>query len=294
MRLTYIHEFRDRHGKIRRFVRLPGRKQVPLPGLPGSEEFMAAYAAALAGEAPRREIGAARTKPGTVSAAVTSFFNSAAFQMGAQDTRRPRRNILERFRAEHGDRRIALLEQRHIARMVAAKAETPSAARNFLNTLRALMHHCMIEGMCGGDPTQGVKSPTIKTDGYRTWDEADIAIYEAKHPIGSRARLALALLLYTAQRRSDVVRLGRQHIHAGLLHLRQQKTGTTLTIPVHPELAAVLEATPSDHLTFLTTATGKPFSAAGFTNWFREMCNEAGLPHGTRRHMGCARRLVAV
>ena len=157
---------------------------------------MAAYAAALAGEVPRREIGAARTKPGTVSAAVTSFFNSAAFQMGAQDTRRPRRNILERFRAEHGDRRIALLEQRHIARMVAAKAETPSAARNFLNTLRALMHHCMIEGMCGGDPTQGVKSPTIKTDGYRTWDEADIAIYEAKHPIGSRAPDARPATLY--------------------------------------------------------------------------------------------------
>jgi integrase len=55
-------------------------------------------------------------------------------------------------------------------------------------------------------------------------------------------------------------------------------------IPVHPELAAVLEATPSDHLTFLTTATGKPFSAARFTNWFRDMCNEAGLPKGTSAH----------
>src|SRR5260370_22440377 len=168
--------------------------------------------------------------------------------------------------------------------MVAAKAGTPSAARNFLKTVRALMTHCIMEGMRADDPTQGVKQAPIKTAGYRTWTEGDIAAFEAVHPIGSRARLAFALLLYTAQRRSDVVHLGRQHIRDGVLQLRQQKTGATLVIPVHPALAEVLEATPSDHLTFLTTGTGKPFSPAGFTNWFREMCNEAGLPRGTSAH----------
>src|SRR5260370_30120024 len=168
--------------------------------------------------------------------------------------------------------------------MVAAKAGTPSAARNFLKTVRALMTHCIMEGMRADDPTQGVKQAPIKTAGYRTWTEGDIAAFEAVHPIGSRARLAFALLLYTAQRRSDVVHLGRQHIRDGMFQLRQQKTGATLVIPVHPALTEVLEAMPNDHLTFLTTGTGKPFSAAGFTNWFREMCNEAGLPRGTSAH----------
>ncbi len=284
IRLDYIHEFRDRHGKIRRYVRLPGGKRIPLRGAPGTDEFMEGYRAALAGEAQRVEIGASRTKPGTVNAAVISYFNSASFQVQAPDTRRTRRNILERFRAEHGDKRIALLQPAHIGRMVAAKAGTPSAARNFLNTIRALMAHCIIEGIRADDPTQGVKRVPIKTTGYKTWTEGDIAAFEAKHPVGSRARLALALLLYTAQRRSDVIRLGRQHVRDAVLHLRQQKTGAELVIPVHPELAAVLEATPADNLTFLTTATGKPFSAAGFTNWFREMCNEAGLPKGTSAH----------
>jgi integrase len=284
IRLDYIHEFRDRHGKVRRYVRLPGGKRIPLHGAPGTEGFMDAYRAALAGDALHVEIGASRTKPGTVNAAVISYFNSAAFQVQAPDTRRTRRNILERFRVEHGDKRVALLQRSHIDRMVAAKAGTPSAARNFLNTVRALMGHCIIEGMRGDDPTQGVKRVPIKTTGYRTWTEGDIAAFEAKHPVGSRARLALALLLYTAQRRSDVVQFGRQHVRDGLLHLRQQKTRAELVIPVHPELAAVLEAAPADHLTFLTTATGKPFSAAGFTNWFRDMCNEAGLPKGTSAH----------
>jgi integrase len=286
IKLQYIHEFRDRHGKLRRYVRLPNGKRVPLPGAPGTDQFMAAYQAALAGEAapPRSDIGAGRTQPGTINAAVISYFNSSAFAALAPGTRRGRRNILERFREEHGDKRVALLQRSHIDRMVAAKAGTPAAARNFLNTVRALMAHCIAVDLRNDDPSFGVKRPSIKTDGFRTWTEGDIEAFEARHAIGTRARLTLALLLYTAQRRSDIVRLGPQHISGGVIRVRQQKTGTTLAIPVHPALAAVLEATPSAHLTFLTTKEGKPFSAPGFTNWFREMCNEAGLPRGTSAH----------
>jgi hypothetical protein len=57
----------------------------------------------------------------------------------------------------------------------------------------------------------------VKTEGYRTWSESDIEEFEAAHPVGSRARLALALLLYTAQRRADVVLMGRQHLRKGVL-----------------------------------------------------------------------------
>ena len=79
IRLQYIHEFRDRHGKVRRYVRLPGRKRVPLLGAPGSDESMEAYRGALAGSS-RAEIGAKRIVPGTVNAAVASYFRSSAFQ----------------------------------------------------------------------------------------------------------------------------------------------------------------------------------------------------------------------
>ena len=95
IRLPYIHEFRDRHGKVRRYVRLPGCKRVPLPGAPGTTEFMEAYQAALAGEVARSQVGAARTVPGTIAAAVVNYFNSSAFQSLAPETRRTRRNILE-------------------------------------------------------------------------------------------------------------------------------------------------------------------------------------------------------
>jgi integrase/recombinase XerD len=59
----------------------------------------------------------------------------------------------------------------------------------------------------------------------------------------------------------------------------EHRNPVTMDIPVHSDLAAAIEASPSGHLTFLTTALGKPFTPAGFGNWFRERCNEAGLPH---------------
>jgi integrase len=300
----YVHAFTDRHGRPRYYFRRTGRKKVPLPGLPFSSEFMDAYAAAREG-APQIEIGAKRSASGSVAAAVSSYFGSWAFQKLAPETRRTRKNILERFREQHGDKRVAMMRPDHVKSMVAAKVRTPQAANNFLKTVRALMLHCIELRLRDDDPTQGVKSIQAKTDGYRTWTEADVAAFEAKHPIGSRARLALELLLYTAQRRSDVVALGRQHLRGGALHLRQSKTGRPLEIPVHPALQRVLEATPSDHLTFLTTQAGKPFSPAGFTNWFRRMCNEAGLPRGTSAHglrkaacrrlaeAGCSANLIA-
>jgi hypothetical protein len=75
----YTQGFIDRHGKPRWYLRRPGFKRTPLPGLPWSPEFMAAYEAAMEG-APRIEVGARHIKPGTVAAAVMSYFNSWALQ----------------------------------------------------------------------------------------------------------------------------------------------------------------------------------------------------------------------
>jgi integrase len=119
-------------------------------------------------------------------------------------------------------------------------------------------------------------------------------IVPAVHKVGSKAHLALSLFLYTGQRRSDVVRMGWQHVNGNLLSVVQDKTGEFLKIPFHPKLAAALSAMPRTNLTFLLTEVGKPFAAAGFGNWFRDRCNEAGLPHcsahGLRK--ACATRLA--
>jgi integrase len=289
----FVHGFIDRHGKPRFYFRRPGYKRAPLRGLPWSPKFMAAYEAALA-ETPRVEIGSSRTVAGTINAVVIGYLGSAAFHNLAPASQRQYRGIVERLRRDHGDKRIATLERRNVIALLNAKAATPAAARDLLRCFRLLIRYAIDIGLRDSDPTLGIRMAQPKTDGFRTWSEEDIAAFETTHPIGSKPRLALALLLHTAQRRGDVVRMGRQHIRDGVLSVRQQKTGRALVIPVHAELQAALDATPSEHLTFLTTERGEPFEPMAFTKWFKRCCDAAGLSgcsaHGLRK--AACRRLA--
>ena len=102
----YTHGYIDQHGKPRHYLRRPGYKKIPLPGLPWSPEFMAAREAALEGEWSKPEMGAKRTVAGTVNAAIVSYYQTSAYNDGlAESSRKMRRAILERFREEHGDKR---------------------------------------------------------------------------------------------------------------------------------------------------------------------------------------------
>src|SRR5262249_44782965 len=152
------------------------------------------------------------------------------------------------------DKGIAAIEPKHVQALIDAKAATPSAARNLLAVIRLLMKFAIKAGIRKNDPTIGARHARIKTAGFKTWTEADIAAYEAHHPIGTMPRLALALLLGTGQRRSDVVRMGRQYVRGNWITVRQSKTGKPLMIPIGEELRAAIDAMPSEHLTFLTTA----------------------------------------
>jgi integrase len=283
----FVHGYLDRHGRSRHYLRRRGRMQVSLPGMPWSEQFMLAYAAALNDSLPVT-IGIRQTKPGTVEEAVARYFGSGAFAVLAPSTQAMRRAILERFRVEHGDKRIGKLRAEHVARMVGKLR--PYAQRNMMKTLRGLMAFSVTDRLIAADPTVGVKLGRAKdTGGFATWSLECIEQYRAVHKLGTRARLALELLYGTMQRRGDIVRLGRQHVQNSVLSLRQQKTGTDVDIPILPELQVAIDAMPKGgHLTFLVTEHGKPFSAAGFGNWFRDMCEQAGIPkklsaHGLRK-----------
>jgi integrase len=298
----YCYGFVDRHGKARFYLRRPGFKSIPLPGIPYSPEFSAAYEAAMAGSAAS-PIGSSRTKPGSVNAVVVAYYSDLAFASLSDGTQKARRAILERFRSEHGDKRISLLQSHHLAKILGAKK--PQAARSWRKTLRGLMKFAVARGYRQDDPTQGVTFQRVKSDGRHTWTEDEIEQFEAAYPIGTRARLAFGLLLFTAQRRSDVIRMGRQHIRDGILRVKQQKTGKELDIPIHSDLQAIIDGTPGDHLTFLVAAGGKPFTAAGFGNLFRDWCNDAKLPqrcsaHGLRKaacrrlaEAGCSEKQIA-
>jgi integrase len=294
----YIKGYVDRHGKARFYFRRAGFKDLKLPGIPWSPEFMQGYEIAMAGQPAA--VGSARVLPGSMHALAISYYTSLPYLK--MRSKRARRNIIERFCREtdanglrNGDKRASLLQREHIVRFMAGRADRPESA----NALRALMRHAVDIKMRADDPTQGIRQIAPKSkEGYHTWDEHEIQRFEAHHHIGSRPRLALALGLYTGQARQDVIAMGPQHIRDGVLTWVRRKTahstGIELFIPVRAELRQIIDATPSGHLTFLTTIFGKPFTVAGFGNWFRDQCNAASLPHcsfhGLRK--AAARRLA--
>jgi integrase len=288
----YVHGFIDRHGKPRFYFRRPGFKSKALNGLPYSTEFMSDYEAAVAGQP--LPVGANKARPGTMRALALSYFASTEFRTLRASTQRAYRGTIERLCKEHGYKRAVDLRREHVVRLMAALAERPGAANALRMALRVMMRHAIEIGLRADDPTREVRAIRIRTGGHHSWTDDEIAQFERHHPIGSRARLALALLLYTGQRRGDVIRMGAQHIRNGALHIKQEKTGVELTIPLHPALAAIIAAAPRHHLTFVTTRLGGPFQGSAFSRWFRNQCDNAGLPHcsahGLRK--AAARRLA--
>jgi integrase len=287
----YVHGFIDRHGKARFYFRRAGFKKVQLPGLPWSPEFMAAYHNAMA-EKPALNIGANRVVPRSIRALAIAYYDSAAFKaLDPGSTQGVYRNIIDRFCREtdadgqpYGDKSAVTMKAKHVEKIMEARGAKPDSANGIRKVLREMMKVATKLGWRDDDPTQGVKKiKPKKKGGFHRWTDAEIAKFEERHLIGSKARLAMALGLYTGQARQDVVLMGEQYISNEVLDWVRKKTegstGLELAIPVHPELRRIIHATPSKHLTFLVTELGAPFTAAGFGNWFRDRCNEAGLKH---------------
>lgn len=284
---------KTRHGKmLLRFKRkINGQWQSKyLPGPPYSDEFNSAYQAMLnAIDLPKREIGASKTKPGTINAAIVAFLQSATYQGIRDSSKKSKRLIIQKIREAHGDKRIALLERRHIQNILNDMSDRPHAANRWLSVFRQILEHAVILGMIRANPTQGVKGYSKKTDGWLAWTEVNITQFKDTHAIGTSQRLAFDLLLGTGQRRSDVVRLGWQHINGNRLKFKQLKTGARIEIPIDPALWISIKSMPKRNLTFLVTGRGLPFTANGFGNFFRAACNRAGLSnlsaHGLRKAM---------
>ena len=158
-RLRYVNSFSNRDRKntrVRYYFRRRGEKAISLPGHPGSEEFMAAYAMALSAIPDQPEIGASRTLPGSINALASRYYyRSAEWRRGlAEQTRRVRRGIIERFRVAHGDKGVALLRREHIEKLLGQIAK-PSVKNDWLKAIRGLLRFA-VPTMLKADPTAGI------------------------------------------------------------------------------------------------------------------------------------------
>lgn len=308
-RLRYVYEDLDRHGRVRvYFWRGKGQKKIRIRETPGTPEFRRAYDAALAATLEAKpEVAPAPTEPGAKVAlsgrptpgtyrwlCLRFLAESAAHKHDSERTRHVRRLVLESTFVEpiapgettlYADFPVERLSVKAIRVLRDRKADAPEAGNSRVKALRKVLQWALDEEIPGITANLARDVPLFRgsAEGFHTWTLEEIAKFEARHPVGTKARLAFALLLYTGVRRSDVVRLGRQMVKDGWIRFVEEKGKRHVVkdrqIPVLPQLQAIIDATPSEHMTFLVTELGAPFTGDGFGNWFRARCNEAGLSH---------------
>jgi integrase len=292
----HVSEFRDRHGTIRIRYRRTGQAVYYFRAKAFSKDWWEEYEACIRGEvAPKVQSGRDRIIPGSVADLISRYYTSADWLGGMNDQSRWKaRAIIDKMRENLGDAAVGAITYAECTAILGKMSDRPHALNRFRKLMRRVWEEGMRLGMVTINPwalTRGVKEDG---PGFHSWTEEEIAQFQSHWPIGTRQRLALELMLLTAQRGGDARTLGPQHRKGDTFEMVQGKTRKPLVLQIVPELAAALAATPSGHLAYLVTEHGKTFSVRGFGQWFAKACDAAGLPHcrahGLRK--AAARRLA--
>lgn len=281
----------DRHGNERYYVRRDGKYLGRIRAEPNTEEFLRQYAAIVAG-APLQDNAPAASPEKSLKALYEGYIASGTYKTLSKGTRDNQRRLLGGLCKDYGHLPYAQLKREHVIAIMDKHADHPHAANNRLKALSAIFRWAVYAKKTTENPTAGVKKLRGRNpEGIHRWTETEVQQFEQRHPLGTKARLALNLLLYIGMRRSDVVKLGPQLERDGSIHFtetkgRERKVKRRV-IPILAPLREAIDACSSGHLTYLVTSFGKPFTANGFGNKMREWCDEAGLPqcsaHGLRK-----------
>ena len=255
-------------------------------------EWEAELRACLDGRAGGKiEPGADRIIPGTIEALIVAYFKSARWARKSDASKANRRPLINRARDAIGKAMVREFRPRHADAFLALLSDRPGAFNNMRKQMKAVWAWGMAVEMAPSTPWNATEKMKAGP-GYHTWTEEEIDAFKARFGPGTKERLALLLMLNTCQRRGDAIKLAPQHIQGGRLRFWQGKTGKFMNLPIIDELAEELARHTFAGDALLLTEYGKPFTAAGFGNWFGDRCKAAGVSgraHGLRK--AAARRL---
>jgi integrase len=250
---------------------------VRLPGAPDTAAFHAAYAKLLS-DAPQ---DSGRYKPDSIAHTIHLYYQSRAWEKLKPGSQRDYKRYLDRVDRAIGDWPARDVDPALIGMMLDKMRDTPSAANHLLSVVRALFQFALRRQIIERDPTSGAERHKGGTS-HQRWTDAEVDAFRLSAP--PMMRLALELGLYTGQRLGDVIAMRWDAYDGKRIRVVQQKTGTALAIPAHPDLKAALKATPRSGATILTSKTGLPFHPRVFSRDFREARTEALLPEALTFH----------
>jgi integrase len=295
--LPYLCEYGGRT-----YARRHGRK-IKLDAAKGTEAFAREYTAAL-DELEGRPPGGGlfRVAPkGTLGWLAAEYFGSPKFKQLADRSQRTRRGVIEECLREPpkpGSKKtmafcpIPQVNAAAILMLMERKEaeELPGAANNRKKYLSAMFKWGVKNrrSFVTANPCRDAEKIAYATDGFHTWEVAEVRQYLERHPVGTKPALFLGLMLFTGARSEDAITFGRQHARTGALRYIPKKTlykrRKTVEKPILPILAHILSVSPLGDLTFLVTDYGRPFTEKGIGNKMRDWCDQAA-PLGA-----CSRR----
>ena len=279
-----------------------GGKRIRLKCGPSSPKFLAEYNAAVAALKPAS--GPAKAKEGTMGELASMWFASASFRRAEPSTKDRQRVVIEECLREPirpGDMSrvlrdcpVSAFSGSHVRALRDRRADMPASANERVKFLSGLFRWACEAEKAPLNPCRDVQRVKYASEGFYTWTRSDVAQFIARHPIGTKAYLALAVLLMTGVRRSDAILIGRQHMRDGSIVFVPRKTAkkkpAPLVIPILPALQEAMEQTPhtAECLTILESELGRPYASpsrfgARFKKWVREAGLEECSAHGLRK-----------
>ncbi len=283
LKLKYVKRYRDGSGITRHYFRRKGYASTPLPGAVGSPEFMEAYQNCLGAKAPPQ--GKA---PGTFGRIITDYYRTAHFTNLKPNSQSLYRQALEPLGAKHGHKPARLLDEDAVIDMIEAIGERAPQMANLTRGVLLKVLKVAYGRKWIPRPISGQEITKYKGGTHHTWTQEELDAYEARWPLGTRERLAYALLLYTGQRGGDAVRMTRREALAGSFSVVQEKTDTPLKLPIHPDLLEAIKASPANGMTVIGDRNGRPIKRRTLTKLIKKAAKAAGLPaycvpHGIRK-----------
>lgn len=280
----YVTKTRTRYGKVLFYFRVDKGPRTRLPDDPDSHEFRQAYAALLAGiPAPQSKASASAR---TIRWLVARYMESGAWRQFEPGTRRQRSNIFHHVVQDNGDVEFPKIQAKHIRNRMEKMAATPVQANNYLKAMSGLFAWALLNDHVKVNPCAGVSKLKVKSEGFKPWTVEDAKAFRERWAEGTAQRLAFELLLHVGSRRGDLTEMGRQHLRGNVLSFRTIKTGSVVTVELPEYVMSLIGKTQTGDLHFIVTSYGKPFSKAGFGNWFGAAARAAGIEknaHGIRK-----------
>ena len=282
-----VRSVKDRQGRTRYRFRKAGYQSAYIKGKPGTKEFHASMAEALAGTKTKGEAVSPReVKPRSLDDLYRRMKKSPDWHKKAASTKLQQARVYERFLdrvsksgKRYGDRLAEAVTVGWLETIFGAMHETPGAADDLRKKLIVLFGHAEKIGWTQSNPARLTTAYGAQGE-FHTWTEAEIAQYRETHPYGTMARLTLELALNTAARRCNVAELTRDDIQNGRIITQHAKAGNEATVKMMAATKEALETLPAAPIKHLViTSYGKPFTVNGLGNRMRKWCDSAGLPH---------------